>query len=136
MPAKSEELPTTIARSPRKVREIYEKALDRAHKQYDSERRAHATAWAAVKNVAEKKGDRWQLKRRTGPSDEQAARGGSEARRRPRRTRGGVNAAKSKQELYEDARQADIGGRSRMTKDELVDALEKHSRRATAKARR
>ena len=36
----------------------------------------------------------------------------------------------------DDARDAGIEGRSKMKKDELVDALKKHSDRETAKARR
>ena len=44
------------------------------------------------------------------------------------------DANKSKDELLEDARAAGIAGRSKMTKSELVDALEK-SRRDTARAR-
>ena len=42
---------------------------------------------------------------------------------------------KSKDELMQDAREADIEGRSRMNKDELVDALRRHNDRETAKAR-
>jgi hypothetical protein len=73
---------------------------------------------------------------RAGPSDPQAARGGAAARRGDGETAGGVNAGKSKRELYEDAKRAGIEGRSEMTKDELVDALQRHSRRETARARR
>jgi cation transport regulator ChaB len=136
MPARDEELPSTLERSPAKVRRTYEEALDAAHEQYGGdEERAHRTAWAAVKHIAEKKGDHWELKDEPGPSDEQAARGGRFAREGSAETRGGVNANKSKQELYEDAKRADIEGRSNMTKDELVEALERHSRRETAKAR-
>ncbi len=47
----------------------------------------------------------------------------------------GVDASKTKDELLEDARAADIAGRSKMTKDELVEALQQHSRRETAEAR-
>jgi cation transport regulator ChaB len=56
MPAKKEELPSTLERSPKKVRRTYEKALDSAHETYNSEERAHRTAWSAVKHVAAKKG--------------------------------------------------------------------------------
>ncbi len=136
MPAKKEELPSTLERSPEKVQRTYEKTLDSAHEQYDSEERAHRTAWGSVKHVAEKKGDHWELKDESGPSDEQAAKGGREAREAPSETKGGINASKPKRELYDDAKEADIAGRSRMSKDELVDALQRHSARETARARR
>lgn len=136
MPVKDEELPSTIERSPEKVRRTYQEALDAAHEQYrGDEERAHRTAWAAVKHIAEKKGDHWELKDRPGPSDEQAARGGRFARERPAETHSGINANKPKRELYEDAKRAGIPGRSKMTKDELVEALERHSSRETASAR-
>ena len=134
MPVTKEQIPSTIQRSSKKVQRTYAKALDNAHDQYDSEERAHRTAWDAVKRVAEKKGDHWVLKDEPGPSDRQAARSGPAARRGGR-TYGGVNALKPKQELYEDARRAGIRGRSRMSKQELAAALERHSRRATATAR-
>jgi cation transport regulator ChaB len=136
MPAKKEDLPSTLERSPRKVQRTYEKALDSAHETYESEERAHRTAWSAVKHVAEKKGDHWEPKDEKGPSDEQAAKGGREARRSRSGTAGGVDANKSKRELYQDAKEAGISGRSRMTKDELVDELRRHNDRATARARR
>jgi cation transport regulator ChaB len=135
MPVEDEELPSTIKRSPRKVQRVYEEALDNAHREYDSEERAHRTAWAAVKHVAEKHGDHWELKERKGPSDPQAAKGGAAARRGGGKTYGGVNANKPKDELYEEARKAGIEGRSRMTKEELAEALARHSTRETAKAR-
>ncbi len=123
MPLKKEDLPSTLRRSPAKVQRTYAKTLDSAEETYDSEERAHRTAWSAVKQVAEKKGDHWELKDETGPSDE------------PFHPKGGIDATKTKQELLEDAREAGIEGRSKMTKDELVDALAEHSRRETAKAR-
>jgi cation transport regulator ChaB len=135
MPTKKEDLPSPIARSPKKVRDTYAKTLDSAHETYDSEERAHRTAYSAVKHIAEKKGDRWELKDEKGPSDPQAARGGRAARDRPRKTYGGVDASKPKQALYEDAKKAGIEGRSKMSKEELADALRKHSERETAKAR-
>jgi cation transport regulator ChaB len=135
MPARKEDLPSTLERSPEHVRDVYEKALDSAHEEYDSEERAHRTAWAAVKHVAEKKGDHWEPKEEYGPSDEQAARSGRAAREGAGKTAGGVDAGKTKDELLDDARRADIPGRSKMTKDELVDALRRHNDRQTARAR-
>ncbi len=126
MPAKKEELPSTLERSPKKVQRTYEKALDNAHESYGSEERAHRTAWSAVKHVAEKKGDHWEPKRRKGPSDRQAAKSGASARRGGSKTLGGVNAAKPKSELYEDAKKAGIEGRSKMSKRELIRALRNH----------
>lgn len=135
MPAKKEDLPSTLERSPKKVQDTYEETLDSAHEQYDSEERAHRTAWAAVKHVAEKKGDHWEPKDEKGPSDRQAERSGRAARESDAPTAGGVDANKSKDELMQDAREADIAGRSTMNKDELVDALRKHNDRETEKAR-
>src|SRR5215213_3735070 len=123
MPASKEDLPSTLERSPKKVQDTYLKALDSAHEEYDSEERAHRTAWAAVKHVAEKSGDRWEPKEEKGPSDPQAARSGREARESRGETAGGVDANKSKDELLQQARDAGIEGRSKMDKDELVDAL-------------
>lgn len=62
MPARDEDLPSTLKRSPKKVQRTYEETLDSAHEEYDSEQRAHRTAWSSVKHVAEKKGDHWELK--------------------------------------------------------------------------
>ena len=136
MPVEKEQLPSTIKRSPRKVQRTYEKTLDAAHEEYDSEERAHRTAWSAVKHIAEKTGDPWELKDEYGPSDPQSAQSGRAARERPKKTYGGVDAGKTKDELLEDARRAGISGRSKMTKDELAEALRKHSERETARARR
>jgi cation transport regulator ChaB len=136
MPSNEEDLPSTLKRSPEKVRDTYEKALDSAEEQYEgNEERAHRTAWAAVKHVAEKRGDHWEEKDEYGPSDERSARGGRFAREGRGQTAGGVDAGKTKDELMDDARAADIAGRSTMTKDELVDALRRHNDRATAEAR-
>src|SRR3954451_7080434 len=124
MPSKKEELPGTLERSPKKVQRTYEKTLDSAHEQYDSEERAHRTAFAAVKHIAEKQGDHWELKDEKGLSDAQAAQGGSDARDRPKRTHGGVDVeGNSKEELYERAKKLDIEGRSNMSKEELADAI-------------
>ncbi len=124
MPIDKEELPSTLQRSPEKVQRTYAKTLDSAEETYDgNEERAHRTAWSAVKQVAEKKGDHWELKDEPGPSDQAFD------------PKGGIDATKTKDELLDDAREADIEGRSTMTKDELVDALAEHSRRETDRAR-
>ena len=126
MPAKKEDLPGTLERSPKKVQKTYEETLDSAHEQYDSEERAHRTAWSAVKHVAERRGDHWELKDEPGPSDPQAAKGGREARDRPSKTYGGVDVEGStKEELYERAKELDVEGRSSMSKTELAEAIAK-----------
>ena len=124
MPVDKEDVPDTIERSPKKVQDTYEKTLDSAHEQYDSEERAHRTAWAAVKHVAEKKGDHWELKDEPGPSDPQSKQSGRQARDRPKATYGGVDVeGNTKDELYERAKKLDIEGRSNMTKEELAAAI-------------
>jgi len=136
MPTDREDLPSTIERSPKKVQRTYAKTLDSAHEQYDSEERAHRTAFAAVKHVAEKQGDHWELKDSKGPSDPQSAQGGRRAREQPKESYGGVDASKPKAELYAQAREAGVEGRSKMDKRELAKALQKHNDRETARARR
>jgi cation transport regulator ChaB len=135
MPTKKEDLPSTLKRSPKKVQDTYAETLDSAHETYDSEERAHRAAWASVKHVAEKRGEHWEPKDEYGPSDPQAAQSGRQARDNPRRSYGGVDAGKSRDELYEQAKEAGIEGRSNMNKAELADALRKANDRATAKAR-
>jgi cation transport regulator ChaB len=124
MPISKEDLPGTLKRSPKKAQRTYAETLDSAEQQYDSEARAHQTAWAAVKHSFEKVGDHWEPKDEKGPSDPQAAQGGAAARARTRRTHGGVDVVgNTKQELYERAKKAGVRGRSKMTKEELADAL-------------
>src|SRR3954451_21737346 len=126
MPANEEELPGTLKRSPKKVQKTYEETLDSAHEQYDTEERAHHTEWWAVKHVPEKRGDHWELKDHPGPSDQQAAKGGREARDRPSKTYGGVDVeGATKEELYERAKELDIDGRSNMSKEDLAEAIAK-----------
>jgi len=124
MPTRKEDLPGTLQRSPRKAQKTYAETLDSAEAQYDSEERAHRTAWAAVKQGFEKVGDHWEAKDERGPSDPQSKQSGKAARDRPKRTHGGVDVeGNTKQELYARARKADIPGRSGMSKSELADAL-------------
>src|SRR5215203_1678481 len=124
MPTKKKDLPGTLKRSPAKAQRTYAEALDSAEETYDSEARAHQTAWSAVKHSFEKVGDHWEPKDRKGPSDPQAAQKGRAARDRPRRTYGGVDVEGStKQELYERAKRAGVKGRSQMNKHELAEAV-------------
>jgi cation transport regulator ChaB len=136
MPLTKDDLPSTLQKSPKKVQRAYIETLDSAEDTYDGdEERAHRAAWAAVKHIAEKKGDRWVLKDEYGPSDPRSEQSGRAALEGRGKTYGGVNANKPKDELLEDARKAGIEGRSKMTKDELAEALQKHYERQTARRR-
>ncbi|GAA5042973.1 cation transport regulator ChaB [Thermocatellispora tengchongensis] len=130
MPAR-EELPSTLRRSPKDAQETWIKAHDSAVETYGEGARAHRTAFSALKHSFEKVGDHWERKAKKGPSDRQAERGTP----RPGKTAEGVDANASKEHLMDTAKRLDIRGRSRMTKQELVDAIKKANRRATAKAR-
>ena len=123
MPA-SQEMPSTLRRSPRKAQETWAKAHDSAVETYGEGERAHRTAFSALKHSFEKVGDHWEPKKRKGPSDPQAAKSGKAARKGSARTYTGVDAVgNSKQELYERARKLGVKGRSRMTKAELAEAI-------------
>ena len=117
---KKEDLPGTVQRSPAKAQRTYKKALESAHEQYDSEERAHRTAYSALKHSFEKVGDHWEPKKKKGPSDERAKRGrggGGESA-------GGVDVeGHTKEELYERAKKLGVSGRSKMTKMELAQAI-------------
>jgi len=124
MPTTKKDLPGTLKRSPAKAQRTYAETLNSAEEQYDSEARAHQTAWAAVKHSFEKVGDHWEPKDEKGPSDPQSAQRGAAARDRPKATHGGVDVrGNTKEELYERARRAGVKGRSSMSKAELADAL-------------
>jgi cation transport regulator ChaB len=135
MPAR-EELPSTLRRSSRKAQETWAKTHDAAVEQYGEGERAHRTAFSALKHSFEKVGDHWEPKREKGPSDPQAARSGAAARRGTADTAGGVDANASKKHLYELAQRLDVPGRSSMSKDELVEAIQKANDRKSAKARK
>ena len=120
MPTDKEDLPGTIQRSPKKAQRTFAKTLDSAHEQYDSEERAHRTAYAALKHSFEKVGDHWEPKDEKGPSDPQA-KGGAGT---DRETAGGVDVeGHTREELYERAKKLDISGRSKMSKMELGQAI-------------
>jgi cation transport regulator ChaB len=126
MPTDREELPSTLRRSPKKVRHTYEKTLDSAHEEYGDEERAHRTAWGAVKNVAEKKGDHWEEKDQTGPSDPRSKQSHARKRRGEGESFGGVDVeGNTKEELVDRAKKAGVKGYSSMNKNELARALQK-----------
>jgi len=124
MPTRKSDLPSTLKRSPAKAQRTYAKTLDSAEAEYDDSGRAHQTAWSAVKHSFEKRGDHWEAKDETGPSDPQAARSGRAARRGGRETFGGVDVVgNTKAELYQRARELEVQGRSSMSKIELARAI-------------
>jgi cation transport regulator ChaB len=133
MPAK-EELPSTLQRSSHKAQETWSKTHDAAVEQYGEGERAHRTAFASLKHGFEKVGDHWEEKEEKGPSDPQAAKGGASARRGGA-SAGGVDANASKAHLYDVAKRLDVKGRSRMSRDELVEAIRKANDRETRRSR-
>ena len=129
-----QELPSTLERSPKKAQDTWVAAHDAAVEEYGEGERAHRTAFAALKHSFEKVGDHWEPKEKKGPSDKQAARSGSRARKGGK-TAGGVDANASKAHLYEVATRLGVTGRSKMTKDQLVDAIQKANAKETRKSR-
>ncbi|WP_104524009.1 ChaB family protein [Blastococcus atacamensis] len=132
--AKKEELPSTIERSDKKAQRTYAKAHDSAVESYGEGRRAHQTAYSALKHTHEKVGDHWEPKEggKKGPSDEQAKGG----RGTNKETKGGVDANATKEHLLKLAKKLDVSGRSKMKKKELVDAIQKANDKTTAAARK
>lgn len=126
MPSRRISLPSTLRRSPAKAQRTYRTTLDSALGTYDGdEARAHRTAFAAVKHGFEKVGDRWQPKRRPGPSDSRGRLGRGKGR-----TAGGVDAVgNSRDELLERAARLGVKGRWRMTKQALAEAIAERQRR-------
>lgn len=123
MPGK-DVLPDTLKRSPDKAQRTWIKTHDSAVEEYGEGERAHRTAFAAVKHSFEKVGDHWEPKEHRGPSDEQAAQHGRQAREHPKPTAGGVDVlGSSRKELMGRAERLGVRGRSRMTKQELGEAI-------------
>jgi len=123
MPGK-EKMPGTLKRSPAKAQRTWAKTHDAAVEEYGEGERAHRTAYSSLKHSFEKVGDHWEPKEERGPSDEQAARSGPEAREHPLPTHGGVDVkGHTKAELMGRAARLNIRGRSQMTKEELASAI-------------
>lgn len=129
---KKSELPSTLQRSEAKAQRTFAKAHDAAAEEYGEGERAHRVAYAALKHSYEKVGDHWERKAVRGPSDERARSGGPNP---SGRSAEGVDASAPKKHLLDVARRLDIHGRSTMTKDELVAAIQKANRRETRRSR-
>lgn len=109
MPKSKTTIPGTIQRSEKHAQEIWRKAHDSAVETYGEGGRAHRVAYAALKHVYEKKGDRWVRKSQKGPSDPQAARGPTTRRKstdQPPAPTAGGKTAKTPSEARHKARQA------------------------------
>ncbi|MFE0450964.1 ChaB family protein [Streptomyces sp. NPDC058914] len=128
-----QELPSTLERSAEDAQRTWIKAHDSAVEQYGEGERAHRVAYGALKHKYEKVGDHWERKEggRMGPSDPRSAR----PRGRGGRSGEGVDESASKEHLYDIAKRLGIGGRSRMTKGELMEAIRKANRSRTRAAR-
>lgn len=126
-----EELPSTLERSDKHAQALWSKTHDSAVESYGEGERAHRTAFAALKHEYEKIGDHWERKPEDGPSDEKAE-GGVDS---SAETAGGVNAKATKDHLLDVSKRLGVAGRSRMTKDELVEAIQKENDRLTRAAR-
>ena len=130
--ARKEELPSTLQRSDQKAQDTFAKTYDSALESYDhDEQRAARAAYASLKHSYEKVGDHWEPKEKRGPSDQRA----EEGLKSSAPTAGGVDANASKEPLYKRAKELNIDGRSKMDKEELVQALQKANDAATRKAR-
>jgi len=126
-----DELPSPVQRSDAHAQATFATTYDSAMESYDDEGRANATAYASLKHSYEKVGDHWERKDEPGPSDERAEEGGLN----DKESAGGVDAKATKVHLLGIARRLNVKGRSSMTKDELVQALQKANDRASARAR-
>jgi len=131
-----ERLPSTLRRSPEKAQDTYIHTLESAEQTHGDGEAAHRIALASLKHSFEKVGDHWEPKEDKGPSDPQDARQGPAARQSPAKTAGGVNAFATKAHLMEVAKRLDIKGRSRMSKPELVEAIDHANQVSSARSLR
>jgi ChaB len=129
-------LPATLKRSPSKAQATYMHTLEAAEETHSDGEAAHRIAFGSLKHSFEKVGDHWEPKDEKGPSDDQDAKRGPSALRSTAKTAGGVNAYATKAHLMEIARRLNVTGRSTMTKAELVAAVDKANRTATATSNR
>lgn len=133
MPGKKE-IPSTLERSPKKAPRTWIKAHDSAVEEYGEREPAHRTAFSALKHFYEEVGDHWEAKDRNGARDKQAAKSGDSARKGGT-TAGGVDANASTSHPMDVTKNPHIAGRSRMTKDELLVAIENANAQQARKSR-
>lgn len=120
-PVKSE-LPGTIQRSAKEAQETFAKAHDSAVETYGEGERAHRVAYSALKRKFEKKGGHWVEKDDTGPSDPRAA--DPDSRENHGKSFAGVDFyGHTKEELYKRAAGLGVRGRSKMSKEQLAEAI-------------
>ena len=119
------EIPATLERSPKKAQDIYAETLDSAEKTYDGdEAAAHRVAWSAVKYGFEKVADHWEAKDEKGPSDSRSEGTTEQKLAEKGETHSGVDVVgHTRDELLDRAKAAGVKATSRMTKDELGDAI-------------
>ena len=133
MPTRKQDLPGTIQRSDEHAQHIYAKTHDSAVETYGEGRRAHQTALAALKHSYQKEGDHWVAKDKKGPSDPQAARSSTSSQKSTDRAKATADGKQvplnewTKEDLYNQAQNLDIAGRSKMSKGELISAIKKNS---------
>jgi cation transport regulator ChaB len=103
------EVPQTIMRSDEHAQDIWKSAHDSAVETYGEGGRAHRVAFAALKHVYAKKGDRWVKKAEKGPSDPQAERGPTtkhKSTEEPKAPTAGGKVAHGARDAREKAREA------------------------------
>ena len=127
-----ERLPSTLKRSPAKAQDTYIHTLESAEEVHGDGEAAHRIAFGSLKHSFEKVGDHWEPKDKKGPSDPQDAKRGRAARQSTTKTAGGVDAFASKAHLLDVAKRLAVKGRSKMTKPELVEAIDKANQRSSA----
>lgn len=124
MPEDDIDLPSTLERSPKKIQHTYEQTLGSAENTYDNEASAHRVAWGAVKHIAEKQGDHWELKDEPGPSDSRSKQSHKDKIRGKGETYRGIDVeGNTRAELVERAKKAGVKGYSSMKKADLAKAL-------------
>ena len=124
---KKSELPSTLKKSDAKAQRTFAEAHDSAAQEYGEGERAHRVAYSALKHSYEKVGDHWEPKKQKGPSDPRSK--NPNARNNEGKSFGGVDyEGHTKQELYERAAELNVQGRSKMSKEELAEAIARKQR--------